>query len=154
MFHKSSEMCKKFVTSDARFCSEFCCIRISCVDLLDNLFTISYRWTWSYLQAFGAFDKAFHTGKRRGSTLARETSMPVCSVSLLSSPFPAGFISRSRIRTIGSAHDPTHSSLTAWMCYFTSCADYVGFPLYWLHEISVPALLWDMVDNSISPAAP
>ena len=40
---------------------------------------------------------------------------PVGSVRFLSAPFPAGFVSRSRILTFGSARDPTtEASQPAW----------------------------------------
>jgi len=48
--------------------------------------------------------RVFQAGCAPGAT---DGSMPVGSVKVLSAPFPEGFISRSRIRTIGSAHNLT-----------------------------------------------
>ncbi len=44
---------------------------------------------------------AYHAGR------LADHPTPVGSVKLLSAPLRAGFVSRSRIRTIGSAHHPT-----------------------------------------------
>src|SRR6266568_9072608 len=65
---------------------------------------------YTFAHTLEAGETACRGARGSGPTLVRERSKPVGSVRWLSARFPAGLVSRSRIRTIGSARNPTTES--------------------------------------------